>query len=151
MKKLILSSSIILAILFVSISSCKKSDNAAPTINAVKGEGQWAFNGANFTADSSFSIASNYSIRIYKDFSSPTENKLINIVLTGLSIGNYTISATGPNTLVYTYGTTVQTVAQSGLVTITSNTGSRIAGTFNVQLNGMSQTLQGSFTDVGIR
>lgn len=153
MKNLICTSCFILATLFIlaGVSSCKKSSTVTPTpAPYVKGEGQFSVAGVNFTADSAFSVANSNAIRIYQNFSSPTDNKLISIVLTGLSVGNYNISATGPNTLMYTFGTTAQATAQSGIVSITSNTGSRIAGTFNVQLNG-PQTIQGSFSDVGIR
>lgn len=152
MKNLILPCAILLSLSFrlIAIKSCNKSINNVSS-NKVKGEGQFSFHGVNYVADSTFSISSDNSIRMYKDFSSPTDNKLINIILTNLSPTKYTISAIGPNTFVYTYGTTVQAVALSGSVTISSNTGRKISGLFSVQMQGRDQEMKGTFSDIEIR
>lgn len=151
MKNLIAKSLLVVSVSMAVFTGCSKSDNTVVVPpNNNKGTSQANVNGIAIVPDSAYATASMNSIIFYKDFASTTDNKTINIVLTSLSVGSYTLTSSTPNSIKYTLGGTLLYTSQSGTVNITANNGTRISGNYNAMMNG-SAPFSGSFTDLLIR
>jgi hypothetical protein len=135
----------------IMIYSCSKSETGSinNTGNNGQGSAQWTFDGVASSSDSSFASISNNRIMAYKDVLT-VQSKIFNLNLSSLSVGNYVLSSTMPNVLIYRISTTVDHTSQSGTVNITSNTGTKLSGNYSAQMeNGL--TLTGTFSEVPIR
>lgn len=156
MKKItILSIYTLLVVFLISFSACSKSDSGGGTGGGgggttVKGTLNFSFNGSAFNADSVFATGSTYNIKAFQNFSSPSDNKLLDINLNSLATGTYTVNNTAPNIINITIGSTVNYTSQTGTVTITSNTGTVVNGSFTCTVEG-GLPLNGSFANVKIR
>lgn len=136
----------------ILLYSCTKSEIGS-IINNNGNNGQaavlWTFDGTSSSSDSSNAFLGLKRIMAYKDLST-VQSKKINLNLSSLSVGNYSLSATSPNFLTYVIATTLDHISQSGTVNITANTGAKISGNFSALMeNGL--TLSGTFSEVPVR
>lgn len=146
MKKTIINISTATILLLFLFFGCTKSekepDEPLPTTtgNTIDDDFKWTWNGVTVTADSSFYIPGFNNIVAYKG------QAYVDIVLSNLSVGTYSISNSTGNSLEFNTGMQVLT-ANTGIVKITSNTGSRLSGTFNATLTG-NEPMSGQFKDI---
>lgn len=130
----------------VSCAKSEKDPAEEPTTPAIE-LGEFSYTpgtAASVNADSSVYFPAFNNIVSYKSGAT----QVIDIYLSALSVGTYTISSATGISLSYTTGSTVYT-AKSGTVGITANTGSKLSGKFGVALTGGTLTsLSGSFTDI---
>jgi len=137
----------------VLIVSCAKDnpepeDNpATPNTPVNNGKFTYSVNGnATITADSAIYYPKFTTIYSYKVGLQNT----IEINLSDITVGSYTVSSVMGNAL--TYDTNGQTfTAKSGVVNITSNTGSRLSGDFNCSFSSGISTISGQFNDIRYR
>lgn len=131
------------------ISGCAKSEKdpaEEPSNEPIEtSEFSWTpGSSSSVKADSSFYFPAFNNIVSYKGGGS----QIVDIYLSALSVGTYTISSATGITLSYTTGSTAYT-ASSGTIGITANTGSKLSGSFGVNLKGGTLTnLSGSFSDI---
>jgi len=139
----------LLLLLAIFISGCAKDekDPIEPPPsggNTSFGEFKWTpSSGTEIRSDSAYYIPSFNNIVAYKG------NSTIDIVLSSLVAGTYTISSSQGNTLEYYTGSAVYN-ATSGSVVITTNTGSRLSGTFNAGFQGQP-SINGQFNNIPVR
>lgn len=103
-------------------------------------------NGATTVADSAICYLQITTIYAYK-------GGLVNTVELNLSDvvqNTYPVNATSGNEIKVVKNST-STIANSGTVTITSNTGSRLAGNFSGVLTGTVGTISGQFSEIRFR
>jgi hypothetical protein len=141
----------IVIILFVAASvfllSCAKDEKdpiePPPTGgNTSAGEFKWSPAGSGeIKSDSSYFIPAFNNIVAFKG------NSTIDIILSALSPGTYTISSSQGNSLEYNTGSTVYK-GSSGIVTISANTGSRLTGSFSCDFGGATPAINGQFTNI---
>lgn len=136
----------------INLSSCAKAStdpdkdtSTTPAGNTSTTSFQWTPNaGSSTTADSSNYYTSITTIYAFKNGLSNS----IEINLSSLAVGAYTISSSTGNSLIYVANSNTYT-AKSGVVNITANTSSNISGNFNCALTGGTlTTLSGQFVDV---
>jgi len=139
------------SILFVSCAKDNPEPEAEPVTPAApvnKGKFTYSVDGnAVITADSSVYYPKFTTIYSYKaGLQNTTEMRL-----SDLTVGTYTIKSSLGNELIYeTNGQTFN--ASSGVVNITSNTGSRLTGDFNCAFTGVAvKSISGQFTDIRYR
>jgi len=134
------------------LSSCIKASSdpdknvsTAPSGNTSTTSFQWTPNsGSGITADSSNYYASFTTIFAFKN----GINNSIEINLSSLAVGAYTLSSSTGNALTYVANSTTYT-AKSGVVNITANTSTNLSGNFNCALSGGTLTsLSGEFVDI---
>lgn len=76
---------------------------------------------------------------------------MVDITLSGISAGNYSIAPSLGNTLDFVIGTTTYT-GKSGTLAITGNTSGKLTGNFSASLSGGTITsLSGLFIDIPIK
>jgi hypothetical protein len=150
MKKLIILSSIILlgSVLFISCAKDEKEPEEETPVQVNKGSFSWTLSsGQTVNADSAHCYN---SIDIIYAFKNGNSNSL-EIDPSSLSAGSYTISSSTGNSLTFTSGSANYN-ATSGILNITSNSGNKLSGDFNVILSGGSATsMSGTFKDILIR
>jgi hypothetical protein len=116
--------------------------NPSTTGTVSFGDFRWTPEGGNvIIADSARFIPAFTNIVAYKNGST------IDIVLSSLSVGTYSISSSQGNALEYYNGTTYNGV--SGNVKITINSGSKLSGSFTSSLTGGTiKSINGQFTEI---
>ncbi len=103
--------------------------------------------GSTVTSDSSYCYNSITSIFAFKNGT----NNSIEITLSSMAVGAYSVSASTGNALTYVSNSTTYT-AKSGAVNITTNANNKLSGNFNCSVTGGTLTsLSGQFTDVPVR
>ena len=113
--------------------------------NSNFGEFKWTpVSGTEIRSDSAYYIPSFNNIVAYKG------NSTIDIVLSALVVGTYTISSSQGNTLEYNTGSSVNN-ATSGSVVITTNTGSKLSGSFSANFSGGQPSINGHFSNIPAR
>ena len=147
MKKQIFKITFLFAsILFVA--SCAKEE-AAPEeevpVVVNKGSFNWTLSsGQNVTADSAHCYTSITTIYAFKN---GTTNS-IEINLSALSVGSYSISSATGNAFSFVNGATTYD-ASAGTVNITANSGNKLSGNFTATLTGGAITsISGGFQDI---
>lgn len=140
-----------IAVVAILFSGCAK-DNTEPEpdpLNPVNlGNFSWQpSTGSTVNADSSY-----YYLQINTIYAFKNGNlNSVEIVLSSLTVGTYSVSSVTGNDFTFVSGATTYT-AGSGSVSITSTSGNKLAGNFNVNFQGGSLTnLSGSFSDVPAR
>ena len=105
----------------------------------------WTNNsGTSTSADSTNYYASFTTIFAFKNGTSNS----IEINLSALTVGSYTLSSSTGNALTYIANSSTYT-AKTGVVNITANNNSNLSGNFNCALSGGTlTTLSGQFVDV---
>jgi hypothetical protein len=159
MKKTILLSLLVLA----TVVACKKKDSSEPetittstttTGGSVISSGTftWSENGGSVqTADSAEFRNSYNALFAYKGGLA----RYFEIDYSASTVGTYTLSTSGSNSLNYIVKTgTVTNVytANSGTATITSNTSGKLSGNFiGAYTSGTLTSISGGFTNVSIK
>jgi hypothetical protein len=143
----LLNTTVVFLISFLIFSGCAKDEpepedpGGTTTTGSTLGNFTWSISGnPNVTADSSRYIPAFSNIVAYKG------NSSVDIVLSALSVGSYSISSSQGNTLEYHTGSSTY-FGTTGTVTITSNTGSKISGNFSSALTNCI-SISGQFSDV---
>lgn len=134
------------AALAVVVTSCKKDESSPeenPSSPSSASGFTWTVNGSTVKADSGFFIPAFNNIVAYKNGSS------VDIVLSSLSVGTYSISSATGNTLQYETSSTSQG-ASSGTVGISSrNASNQMTGSFSASFAGSTVTnISGQFIDL---
>ncbi len=133
-------------------SCTKKSSSSTPT-PATNGF-VWSEDGAaNQTADSAiynFGLGSSTQafIMAYKNFATGPTSRNVEINLSGNTVATYTIPAHGD--FIY-WRDTSYSMATGGSVVVTSNSGGKASGTFDVTFPGTPAHVTGTFTDIPTR
>jgi hypothetical protein len=133
-------------------SCTKKSSSSTPT-PATNGF-VWSENGgANQTADSAnytfgTSPSTQSYIMAYKNFSTGPTSRNVEINLSGNTATTFTIPAQGD--FVYWRDTTYS-MATGGSIVVTSNSGGKASGTFDVTFSGTPAHVTGTFTNIPTR
>ncbi len=134
-----------------ALSSCKK-DEAEPETNNPGANPGSDFNwktssGSQVTADSAYYYGQFTTVFAFKNGLSNS----IEINLSALSAGNYSISSTTGNALTFVTASTTYT-ANSGYCNISGVSNNKLAGTFSVALSGGTLTsVSGSFSGIAQR
>ncbi len=151
MKKAIL---IIAAVMTTAgfYSCTKKSSSSTPT-PAANGFVWSEDGGASQTADSSnYTFGTGTSTQsfmmAYKNYGSGSTSRNIEINLSGNTAATFTIPAQGD--FVYWRDTTYS-MATGGSVVVTSNSGGKASGTFDVTFSGTPAHITGTFTNIPTR
>ncbi len=140
---------LIVAFIFISLSSCDRDDPAPTPIIVEPAIFEYAEGGApsRSTVTNPFANASTKKIS--------GNNAAVNVVemtLTSLAIGTYTISSSSGNSCKYTRpGQALVYTAITGTITILENDGSKISGSFDLTAgdSGLGiNTVSGSFKRV---
>lgn len=147
MKKHLLILSLSLFTIFIT-TSCAKDETPEEEETPVptdKGTFNWTLSsGQTVTADSAHSYQSITTIYAFKN---GTTNSL-EVTLSALSVGSYSISSSTGNTFNFVSGATSYN-ATSGSFNITANNGNKLSGNYNVTLSGGALTgMSGSFQDI---
>ncbi len=136
---------------FITTSSCSDDDssnNGGGNNNTVGFT--WRENDPNGTVNqaASATFTNQFNTLLAKKADGST---LFEINLSGSSAAAYTLSSSGANMFTYT-GENPFFVAESGIVTISSNTNNKITGTYEAFRTGNSglTRLYGTFTDVPV-
>ena len=126
-------------------SDPEKSVSTAPAGNTSTTSFQWTPNsGGSVTADSSNYYSSFTTIFAFKN----GNNNSLEINLSSLAVGAYTLSTATGNALTYIANSTTYT-AKSGVVNITANSSTNLSGNFNCTLTGGTlSSLSGQFVDI---
>jgi hypothetical protein len=151
MKKIILNTSMLLAVIAITFTACKKkaSDPEPEAVTTTTGGTPasagftWTPAGGSATvADSAFYYQQYNTIHAYKNGNA----NHFEINLTALSIASYSINTS--NALTYVMGSTYL-IATSGQINITASAGNKISGNFSTPLSGGSVTsVTGQFIDI---
>ena len=133
--------------------TCKKDDpktdepEEPPQVGTIPGFTWTPTGGSAFFSDSAKCIAAFNNIVAYKKGLSNS----VDITLSGISTGNYSISPSLGNTLEFVIGTATYT-GKSGTLAITGNTNAKLSGNFSTSLSGGTITsLSGLFIDIPIK
>jgi hypothetical protein len=148
MKKTIIAS---IALLTVAAVSCKKSSS---TTNPTSTKGfTWQENGgATITADSAYLIMGTgvnpgAYLTAYK--LGVTPKKMLEVNLVNTSVTSFSIPTQGD--FIY-WNDTVFYAGSGGSVVVTSNTGGKASGTFDVTFpGGPYSSIKGSFKDIAVK
>ena len=133
MKTTLIKTIILTFLITISISSCSKNEATAKPVAKAEFLYEEGSGGALSSISDPVATASSYEI-----FGRNGTSEIVKIKLTNLIVGVYTIG--GGNTFTYTRPSTSSPwVAGTGNITITSNTGGKLSGTFD--LNSGTSTL----------
>lgn len=132
-------------------TGCAKKENEVPednnnttTTTNTTSFGWVPTGGVTLKADSSYFVASYNNIVAFKGGNS----NIVDIKLSDLQVGTYSISTLTGNSLEYITGGSTYS-ATSGSVSIAANNGTKLSGTFSCALSGGTLTsLSGDFTDI---
>lgn len=149
MKKIQLYLLLVLSVALFSCSSDSDDNNSTPTPSA--NGFLYAENGSTTMT----SAASPYASNQYKSiFAVNNSNTIIEINLTSLVVGSYTIDDTANFFAYLKPGTTGMWNGSAGTVTITANANNKLSGTFSITSgSGISgvNLVSGSFTNIPIQ
>ena len=145
MKKYILKPILALFMLSVSLISCTKNEEEATPISTTPiflySEG----GGATETVTTPYAVATSKSI-----FATTSGRTIIEINLSNLSVGAYTLDATNHFTY-YKPGTSIIWTGYIGTINITANASNKISGNFHINSGNGSPTINevsGTFTNI---
>jgi hypothetical protein len=130
---------------------CAKKEDEVPentststTSTSTTSFGWAASGGSTLKADSSYFVQAYNNIVAYKG----GNNNVVDIKLSDLKVGTYSLSTLSGNSLEYVTGNSTYS-ATGGTVSIGANTGTKLSGTFSCALSGGTLTaLSGDFTDI---
>ena len=145
MKRHTLLLTIILGLLLFS-SACVKDGSEPDTPAITYGNFSWTANGTTTVADSAICYLQITTIYAYK-------GGIVNTVELNLSdvvTGTYPVNSTSGNEIKIVKNG-LNLAAGSGTVTISSNTGSRLAGNFSGVLTGTAGAVSGQFSEIRFR
>ena len=149
MKKIQLYLMLVLSVALFSCSSDSDDNNPTPTPSA---------NGFLYAENGSttmISVSTPYASNQYKSiFAADTNNTVIEINLTSIAVGSYTIDDTTNFFAYLKPGTTGMWNGSAGTVTITANANNKLSGTFSITSgSGISgvNLVSGSFTNIPIQ
>ncbi len=149
MKKIQLYLMLILSVALFSCSSDSDDNNSTPTPST---------NGFLYAENGSttmISVSTPYASNQYKSiFGVDNSNTIIEINLTSIAVGSYTIDDTTNFFAYLKPGTTGMWNGSAGTVTITANANNKLSGTFSITSgSGISgvNLVSGSFTNIPIQ
>ena len=130
---------------------CAKKEDEVPentsntsTTTSTTSFGWAASGGSTLKADSSYFVQAYNNIVAYRG----GNNNVVDIKLSDLKVGTYSLSTLSGNSLEYVTGNTTYS-ATGGTVSIGANSGTKLSGTFSCALSGGTLTaLSGDFTDI---
>jgi len=138
------------AALSLLLSGCKKDETTPGTTTTPANNSSFTWtagSGSKVTADSANYYSSITTIYAFKNGASNS----IEINLSSLAVGAYSISSATGNALTFVTSSTTYT-AHSGNVNITTSNGTRLSGTFSASLSGGTLTsISGDFTNIPAR
>jgi hypothetical protein len=128
------------------LNSCVKDETLPDEPLATTGNFSWTTGGVTTVADSAVCYLQITTIYAYKSGMLNT----VELNLSDVVQGTYPVNATSGNEIkLVKNGQNLAT--NNGTVTISSNTGSRLAGNFSAVLSGTAGTLSGQFTEIPFR
>lgn len=148
MKRILLKSCLILSCSILLIA-CKKDDPApedtTPTTPGVnKGDFSWTAGASTVAADSAYFYSQFTTVFAFKNGTSNS----IEINLSALSAGSYSLSSATGNALTFVTGATTYT-ANTGSCNITASANNKLSGNFSATLHGGTLTaISGTFSNI---
>lgn len=137
----------LLSVVIMSLlTGCIKDETAPSAPAANMGTFSWTTGGTTTTADSAICYLQITTIYAYKGGVLNTVELNLSDVIQGI----YPVNATSGNELKLVKNG-VNFSASNGTVTISSNTGSRLAGNFSAVLSGTAGTISGQFSEIPFR
>ncbi|RYY41063.1 MAG: hypothetical protein EOO08_03385 [Chitinophagaceae bacterium] len=135
------------ALLLFVFAACKKSSSSTNNPNATAAGFTWSEGGgATITADSAYYTEAYKTIMVWKSGA----GKHIEVNLTAGLPATYSFTSSANAFALITGG--AMYTANAGTLTISSNAGGKMSGTFSTQGTGASlTTVTGSFTDIPVR
>jgi hypothetical protein len=136
---------ILFSLSMLFFSCAKNKDEPEPITPVNRGNFSWQSNqGAQVKADSAYYFSQFTTIFAFKNGT----NSSVEINLSSLGLGSYSISSVTGNALTFVNGSSTYT-APSGYCNITGTSDNLLVGTFSVNLNGGTITsLSGNFSDL---
>jgi hypothetical protein len=136
---------ILFSLSMLFFSCAKNKDEPEPVTPINRGNFNWQSNqGTQVKADSAYYFSQFTTIFAFKNGT----NSSVEINLSSLALGSYSISSVTGNALTFVNGSSTYT-APSGYCNITGTSDNLLVGTFSVNLNGGTITsLSGNFSDL---
>ncbi len=144
--KIVMATAIVLLLLMFAACAKEEITPNTPLTPAAAASFNWTSNGTTTTADSAICYLQLTTIYAYKNGTSQT----IEINLSDITSGTYPINAASGNEITYV-NASVTKLVNSGTVSLTNTSGSKLSGSFEGSFSAGSGSISGQFSNVSFR